>query len=179
MKTKPTIKKDIIALREEWRKLPNYGCFWSSPDNTRGLRLTPKIIPGLASVDMSIEREHSGYPGIAHGGIAYTIIDGLMSWYLMSHEGRAGFTTQTTTTYKGPLKVGKKYSFEVTLDEKAETSQGFVFLIGKAYNADEAGETRQSLVEIRAQFILPNRAIAKKVLGLDLGKHGEDLFPEA
>jgi hypothetical protein len=174
----PVIKKDIIALREEWRKLPSYGCFWSSPDNERGLKLTPKIEPGLASVEMTIDREHSGYPGIAHGGIAFTIVDGLMSWYLMSHEGRAGFTTQTTTKYKGPLAVGKRYRFEVTVDQSVPSAPGFSNLIGNAYLVNDQALPRQSLVEIKGQFILPNRALAKKVLGFDLGKHGEELFPE-
>ena len=178
MSTQPTIKKDIIALREEWRKLPAYGCFWSSPDNERGLRLTPKIEPGKASVEMTIEREHSGYPGIAHGGIAFTIVDGLMSWYLMSHEGRAGFTTQMTTTYKGPLKVGGRYLFEVTLNQEVQSPAGFVALLGRVYNANDPVTARQPLIEMRGQFILPNRSLAKKVLGIELGKHGEDLFPE-
>jgi hypothetical protein len=174
----PTIKKDLFKLREEWRKLPEYGCFWSSPDNMRGLRLTPKIEPGLVSVEMTIDREHSGYPGIAHGGIAFTILDGLMSWYLMSHEGRAGFTTQAITTYKGPLKVGKKYSFEVSVDENVPSAKDRTSLIGKVFDVLDPCDKRKSLVEIQAQFILPNRALAKQVLGIELGKHGEEFFPE-
>lgn len=172
---KPEIKKDVIALRESWRKLPNYGCFWSSPDNPRGLKLTPQIEPGRISVEMEIEREHSGFPGIAHGGIAYTIIDGLMGWYLMAHEGRAGFTIQMTTQYKAPLKVGGRYLFEVKSASEG-LEEGKISLIGRVFGV--ADQSRTSLVEIQGQFILPNRALAKKILGADLGSHGEELFPE-
>jgi len=173
------IKKDLIAMREIWRKIPDYGCYWSSPDNSRGLKLTPTIKPGKVSVEMVIDREHSGIPGIAHGGIAFTIIDGLMGWYIMSHEGRAGFTTQATTQYKGPLKVGKNYSFEVILDPNAPTDkQGMISLLGQVFNAGEAEATRRSLVEIRAQFILPNLGLAKKVLGIELNEAFKEWFPE-
>jgi acyl-coenzyme A thioesterase PaaI-like protein len=177
MNPEPKIKKDILKMREEWRKLPDYGCFWSSPDNSRGLKLTPKIELGKVSVEMLIEREHSGIPGIAHGGIAFTIIDGLMGWYIISHEGRAGFTTQATTQYRGPLKVGKKYLFEAVVDQAANPQPGTISMLGRVLNADNP-DPKKSLVEIRAQFILPNRDLAKKVLDMDFGEHFRELFPE-
>ncbi len=171
----PEIKLDVLALREEWRKLDNYGCFWSSPDNPRGLRLTPNIEAGRLSVEMEIEREHSGFPGIAHGGIAFTILDGLMGWFIMSHYGRAGFTTNCSTQYKGPLHVGKKYLFQVTVSP-LEGDGKTVSLVGEVFPAQNT--SAKSLVKMTADFMMPSRMIAEKVLQIELGNHGKKLFPE-
>lgn len=165
------IKLDVVALREKWRALPNYGCWWSSPDNQKGLQLTPNIEPGRLWVEMQVESHHSGFPGIAHGGLAFTILDGLMGWYIMAHEGRAGFTTNCTVSYKGPLKVGETYTFEAKRDEGAK-DESQVNLIGIAFQDPGA-----PLVQVTASFLLPNRELAKKVLRIDLGPEGEELFP--
>ena len=60
---------DLFEERERWRQQPDYACFWSSPDNPRGLRLTPHVGPGRVWLRLRIEREHSGIQGIAHGGV--------------------------------------------------------------------------------------------------------------
>ena len=176
MPNQPKLLLDLIALRERWRKMPDYGCFWSSPDNKRGLQLTPKIEPGKISVEMTIDREQSGFPGIAHGGISFTILDGLMGWYVMSHYGRAGLTTSSSIEYSAPLVVGKTYFFQAIEDpENASSPKGTVKLIGQVFNADVQDKP---LLQMKATFFLPNRKTAKRVLGIPLGPEGEDLFPE-
>lgn len=174
-----TIKKNIIAAREQWRKLPDYGCFWSSPDNEKGFRLTPTVEPGKLWVEMKVERHHSGFPGIAHGGVAFTILDGLMGWFIMAHEGRGGLTTTATTSYKGPLIVGRAYRFEVTEESSEAGAPGrLVRLVGNVFQADAPEHERRALVTMQAQFMLPNRKTAQKILGINLGILGEELFPE-
>jgi acyl-coenzyme A thioesterase PaaI-like protein len=167
-------KLDVIALREEWRKLPDYGCWWSSPDNERGLQLTPTIKDGKLSVDMKVERHHSGFPGIAHGGLAYTILDGLMGWWLMAYEGRAGFTTTTTTRYKGPMMVGQTYRLEA--ESKGEkTARGEITLVGRVFSPETP---KKILVEVQADFFMPNLDTAEKVMGLKLGEVEGRIFPK-
>jgi acyl-coenzyme A thioesterase PaaI-like protein len=176
MQNKPKLLLDLISLRERWRKMENYGCFWSSPDNHRGFRLTPSIEEGKVSVQMEVEREHSGFPGIAQGGVAFTILDGLMGWYVMSHYGRAGFTTQANVEYMAPLVVGKKYLFQAIEDpENTSLPKGTVKLLGQVFNVDAA---EKPLLQMKATFFLPNRKTAQKVLGIPLGVEGEELFPE-
>ena len=156
--------------------MPTYGCFWSSPDNARGFQLTPEIEPGKVSVEMTVDREQSGFPGIAHGGVAFTILDGLMGWYVMSHYGRAGFTTNSNVEYLAPLLVGKKYFFQAIEDpENASAPKGTVKLIGQVFNEDSR---EKPLLQMKANFFLPNRKTAKRVLGIPLGPEGEELFPE-
>lgn len=169
---------DPLQLREQWRRLPSYGCFWSSPDNPRGLRLTPTIELGRVFVEMTIDREHSGFPGIAHGGIAFTILDGLMGWFIMAHEGRAGFTTQSAVQYRAPLLVGRRYLFEALDDTSAKPADGTVSLLGRVFEAVASPGNKDPLLEIKATFFLPNRKTAIRVLGVPLGAEGEHLFPE-
>lgn len=173
------LKLDLFALREKWRKLPDYGCFWSSPDNPKGLQLTPTIEVGKVSVEMLVEREHSGIPGIAHGGIAFTIIDGLMGWYIMSHEGRVGFTTKATTKYFAPLRVGQTYLFEVKSPELpvCESPINSIRLVGTVYQKNVTPEQQKPMVQIEAEFILPNRSMAQKILGIELSDELKELFP--
>ena len=174
----PKIKKDLLKLREKWRQNPDYACFWSSPDNPKGLQLTPTIELGRLYVDMKIERHHSGYPGICNGGIPFTIIDGLMSWYLMSHLGRAGFTKEAKINYYRPLSVSRTYRFEVK-HENSESGNALnsFSLKGNVYELnDDKPKDQKPLLSMKADFFLPNRKIAEQVLGVSLD--GEELFPD-
>ncbi len=176
MEKQSKLQLDLIKLREEWRKMPEYGCYWSSPDNGRGFRLTPTLEDGKVSVEMLIEREHSGFPGIAHGGVAFSVLDGLMGWYVMSHYGRAGFTTSSNVEYIAPLLVGQKYYFQAVEDLVGQTDlRGTVKLLGEVFKADGKGKP---LLQMKATFFLPNRNTAKRVLGIPLTPQLEELFPE-
>lgn len=172
------IVKDVIALREQWKKRDDWDCFWSSPTNSRGLQLTPQIELGRVFLDLEIEKEHSGNPGICNGGVTFTILDGMMSWFLISHLGRSGFTLGSTIKYFAPLHVGKKYRFLVRAAEKGSRTEqkfdleGVVF----SFNGDQV-VTDRPFVHMTAPFILPNREMARKVLQVDLGPEGEELFP--
>lgn len=174
------IKKDVLALRENWRKRPEYNCFWSGPDNERGLRLTPTIEPGRVFVDLKIETFHSGFPGIANGGVSFTILDGMMSWYLMSHLGRGGFTKTASLSYFAPLHVGKTYRFEVTASSEAEHTIGSFKLTGQVFSIKDSDNTisTKPLLTVEADFFLPDRKTAEQVLRIPLGSEGEELFPE-
>jgi acyl-coenzyme A thioesterase PaaI-like protein len=172
------IIKDVFALRESMRGRSDYGCFWSSPDNERGLRLTPTIEPGRVFLDLKIEVFHSGFPGIANGGVSFTILDGMMGWYLMSHTGRGGFTKTASLNYLAPLHVGKTYRFEVTAEESESSADSFK-LKGQVFpikNSVKSIGSRPLLV-MTADFALPNRKTAELILQVPLGPEGEDLFP--
>jgi len=172
------IQLDVIALREQWRQRGDYNCFWSGPDNDRGLRLTPTIESGRVFVDVQIEKFHSGFPGIANGGVSFTILDGMMSWYLMSQLGRGGFTKTAALTYFAPLHVGRKYRFEVTESRDEQNSSTNFRVIGKVFSIRDDKIGSRPLIEMSADFFLPDRETARSVLGVELGAEGEILFPE-
>lgn len=176
MNKNPQILLDLISLREEWRKLEDYCCFWASPDNQRGLRLTPTIEPGKISVEMTIEKEHSGFPGIAHGGIPFTILDGLMGWYVMAHYGRAGFTVKSSIEYFAPLIVGRAYLFQVINDPQILNSTNMnVNLVGQVF---EKNSFNKIFIELKGTYFLPNRKTAEKVLGIPIQNELATMFPD-
>lgn len=172
------IEKDLLALREDWLKNPDYDCFWSSPNNKLGLRLTPKIEPGKLSVEMTIEKHHSGFPGISHGGIPFTVLDGMMSWYLMAHYGRAGFTVGANISYSRPLFVGETYRFEVVRDTSSSPNSKTISLKGQVFALGQTEDTSR-LVLMTAEFFLPDKSQAVRVLGKKTVEAAKDIFPEA
>src|SRR5690554_226194 len=87
------IKLDVYKEREGWQQYPEWNCFWSDLRNPQGLRLTPHIDIGRVWLEFTVEKHHSGIMGIIHGGIPFTILDGMMQWLLMSHIGKCGVTT--------------------------------------------------------------------------------------
>lgn len=176
----PKIEKDVIAFRERRLKKRNYWCFWSSPDNERGLQLTPIIEPGRLYLDLKIELYHSGFPGIANGGVSFTILDGMMSWYIMSHLGRAGFTKSCTIDYYQPLHVGKTYRFEVIAAPEEAIASGQFNLVGHAFAKNSEGviSNAKPLLKMTGTFMLPNRELARRVLQVEFDQESEQMFPE-
>ncbi len=164
---------DVHSAREAWRKDPDYSCFWSGPDNPRGLRLTPSVEPGRVWVRMRVERDHSGIVGIAHGGITFTILDGLMGWLVMSHLGRVGVTSSATIRYQAPLRVGEEYEFEAVPERTVVEVDDAVQVVGRAF---PVGRPDRSCAEMHATFFLPNRAQAEHILGRPVGTLGDGLF---
>lgn len=165
---------DILAHREIWRWHPDYACFWSSPDNPRGLRLTPQIEPGRVWLRLRIEREHSGFMGLAHGGVPFTILDGMMGWLLMSNLGRAGVTTSANIRYAAPLLVGHEYEFEATPEPGESHTERRTALRARAFPVGRPAET---CVEVRAQFSLLRREVAETLLERTLDASELTLFP--
>jgi pimeloyl-ACP methyl ester carboxylesterase/acyl-coenzyme A thioesterase PaaI-like protein len=152
---------DVAAQRELWRRQPGYGCFFSSPDNPRGLQLTPTTDPGRVWLRLVIDRELSGINGIALGGISFTILDGMMGWLLMSNLGRMGVTSSATIRYLAPLRVGTEYEFEAVPELAATNTKTNIALVARAFPVGSPGET---CVELRAQFALPSREAAELIL---------------
>lgn len=80
-----------------------------------------------------------------------------------------------------PLHVGKTYRFAVTQDGDSEGQSLDDFrVIGQVYEVKMPSQevsTRPRLI-MKAGFFIPDRETAKKVLQVDLGPEGEELFPE-
>ncbi|MDP2316714.1 MAG: alpha/beta fold hydrolase [Pseudomonadota bacterium] len=164
---------DVHRAREAWRKDPEYSCFWSGPDNPRGLRLTPSVEPGRVWVRMRVERDHSGIVGIAHGGIAFTILDGLMGWLVMSHLGRVGVTSSATIRYQAPLRVGEEYEFEAVPERAVVEVDDAVQVTARVF---PVGRRDRPCADMHATFFLPNRAHAEHILGRPVGALGDGIY---
>jgi len=167
------LKLDMLTERELWEKHPEFGCFWSDLNNPKGFRLTPEVCIGKVSLELTIDKYLTGVIGIAHGGVAPCILDGMMGWFLISHLGHSGVTSKSVITYKGPLHLGKTYHFEVVLHEGRELAIDSIPLIGRVLS-DEGGE----LVRLESSFFLPNKKQASRILQKDLDPITSKYFRE-
>ena len=173
--TKPELL-DVAQLREQWRSVGDYSCFMTSPDNPRGLRLTPTVEPGRATVTLTITPDLSGFPGVAHGGISYTVLDGLMGWYILSHYHRGAFTVETKTRYRKPLMVGKTYLFEVRESPSKSNSDYHLALDGHVYEVIEGKRSHSHLLTMHATFAFATRSIARHMFKDSIFQLGESFF---
>lgn len=161
---------DVIRERETWRRHPDYGCFLSSPDNPHGLRLDPTVDRGRVWVRTTFDRDRSGIVGLAHCGVVFTVLEGLMGWLVMSHAGRLGMTTDATIQNLGPVRVGQPYEFEAVPDPDRPNTPSRVHVLARAF---PVGEPDRPCAIARAQFFLPSRRRAEALLGRPI-----DVSPE-
>ena len=171
------IRRDILRDREKWRTIPGYRGFGSGPDNSQGLRLTPRIELGRVWIRMTIDDAITGYPGIAHGGASFAVLDELMGWLVMSHLGRAGFTTFSTVRYFAPLVAGREYLFQAVPDGEADLIE-YPRRVSLRGSVIEEGRPNMPLIEMRAEMLLASRRLAERILGRSLDPIVAEMFPE-
>ncbi len=83
-------------------------CVVCSPANARGLHLKFKV-NGDGSVKAAFQCDEifEGYPGMMHGGVISSILDGAMGNCMFAH-GRATVTVEMTTRFRHPVVIGKQ-----------------------------------------------------------------------
>ncbi|MCB9686349.1 MAG: alpha/beta fold hydrolase [Alphaproteobacteria bacterium] len=163
---------DVIAERERWRRRPDYRCFLASPDNPRGLQLDPNVDAGRVWVRTTFDRDLSGIVGLAHCGIVFTVLEGLMGWLVMSHAGRLGVTTDAGIRNLAPVRVGVPYELEAVPDPDRPNSASRVHVLARIF---PVGEPDRVCAVAHAQFFLPARRHAESLLGRRLDE-SSDLF---
>ena len=99
-----TVQRTVTNIRE--RVHPH--CVVCSPENTHGLRLHFDVIEdGSIKADFNCDRAYEGYPGVLHGGIIFSIIDGAMSNCVFA-QGQAAVTVEMTTRFRHPVMIGRQ-----------------------------------------------------------------------
>ncbi len=89
------------ALREQSH--PN--CFVCGPANGGGLALEFRLSPdGAVEASFPCEPVFTGYPGMLHGGIICTLLDGAMTNCLFAH-GLAAVTVDLNVRFHHPVAV--------------------------------------------------------------------------
>jgi len=83
-------------------------CVVCSSDNSGGLHLKFDV-DGDGSVwsTFQCDENFEGYPGIMHGGVISSILDGAMG-NCMFARGQATVTVEMTTRFRHPVVIGKK-----------------------------------------------------------------------
>jgi acyl-coenzyme A thioesterase PaaI-like protein len=83
-------------------------CYVCGPDNAAGLhiRFEPHGTHG-ARATYTVLKEHCGWPGILHGGVAFALMDEGLAWACYFQE-LYGVTARVETRFRQPLAVGAK-----------------------------------------------------------------------
>ena len=80
-------------------------CFGCGKDNPRGLHLVKRTEGNKAVIELLIEKDLCGFPGILHGGITFTVLDEVMCYAILDHDV-AAVTLSVNINYVSPGKVG-------------------------------------------------------------------------
>jgi uncharacterized protein (TIGR00369 family) len=127
-----------------------------SPANTRGLQL--EFIPGAdggITAMFTCDKALEGYPGVVHGGIVSSILDGAMG-HCMFLRGQAAVTVEMTTRFRHPVVVGKEATVSARIQQAAhplylleaqivQTGQVKATAQGKFYDQPELADGLESL----------------------------------
>lgn len=86
---------------------PHPNCFVCAESNGQGLRLEFTLDPdGRVSSRFACPKVFEGYPGILHGGILSSIVDGAMTNCLFAHEVVA-YTAELNVRFRSPVAVDR------------------------------------------------------------------------
>ncbi len=102
---------------ERWGFTSN--CFVCEPTNAAGLRLSFEHDEDAALVrtTFTLDDRFSGAPSYLHGGVTLAVLDEAMAWATIAVGGKFALTSETTTRFSHPVRVGRSYTVEATVDE--------------------------------------------------------------
>ena len=107
-------------------------CVVCSYANMMGLHLQFEA-DDRASVkaDFQCHKSYQGYPGMVHGGVISSILDGAMG-HCMFARGQAGVTIELTIRFRHPVKTGH----EATVSARVTRSVHPVYLLEAEISQD-------------------------------------------
>lgn len=95
---------------ENWGFASN--CFVCEPKNESGLRLPFHHDDEACTVEatFALGDEFSGAPSYVHGGVTLAVLDEAQAWATIAVGGKFAITTETTTRFARPVRVGRTYT---------------------------------------------------------------------
>jgi acyl-coenzyme A thioesterase PaaI-like protein len=92
-------------------------CFVCSPSSAKGLSVHFRAEPdGSISASFCGSPEHEGYPGLLHGGITASLLDGAMTNCLFAH-GQVGLTVELNVRYRAPVACCEECAISAKLED--------------------------------------------------------------
>jgi len=83
-------------------------CIVCSFANTKGLHVNFDVAEdGSVKADFQCNEAFEGYPGVLHGGVISSILDGAMCNCIFA-RGQAAVTVEMTTRFRHPVATGKE-----------------------------------------------------------------------
>ena len=87
-------------------KLQGHHCFACGTDNPIGLNMQFYRSGDMVCSDITLERNHEGWEGMAHGGIISTLLDEVMSWTVLYFKRTFLVTRKMNIKYIKPIPLG-------------------------------------------------------------------------
>lgn len=144
---------------------PRGGCIGCGVANTKGFRLRifndPKNPCGLLG-HVRAPEHGTGWPGVAHGGVLFTVLDCLSAWtalILRQDKNLLSVTRSAQIQYRRPAHPGEELFLNGII--KNEKGKNGLTTFGEIHNANH-----QILAELQADLALLKIATFKKLLGL-------------
>jgi uncharacterized protein (TIGR00369 family) len=134
-------------------------CFVCEPSNEHGMQVpffhddTDDVVVG----EFQLSQAFSGAPNFVHGGLTMALADEAMAWAAIAIGGKFAVTTEHTTRFLRPVKVGEPYRVVARL-----TSQTDDRLTASAQVLDAAGKVR---AEAESSFMVLSAAQAVDAIG--------------
>ncbi len=83
-------------------------CYVCGSDNPQGLHIDFHADgPDGCRAEYVAQPEHTGWPGIVHGGLLFTLMDEALAWALV-YAGMRGVTARGDFRFCAPAKVGTR-----------------------------------------------------------------------
>ena len=105
-----TTERDYCSIQKQAHPY----CVACSLLNKKGLHLNFEADDDGVVAHFECDRDCEGYPGILHGGIIATILDGAMGNCLFA-RGQAAVTVEMTTRFRHPISICRPASVNARL----------------------------------------------------------------
>ena len=79
-------------------------CFGCGAENPHGLHLQNTYVDGKARIVFTVDENHTGYPGLLHGGVTCALLDEAMFYAVLALDVET-VTTEMTVRYLKPAKL--------------------------------------------------------------------------
>jgi acyl-coenzyme A thioesterase PaaI-like protein len=86
-------------------QLQGYSCFACGTVNPIGLHLTFYRVGDYICSDITLGKDHEGWENMAHGGIASTLLDEIMSWAMIYFKRSFFVTRRMSIKYLKPVPL--------------------------------------------------------------------------
>jgi len=128
-------------------KLQGHHCFACGTDNPIGLNMQFYRLGDMVCSDITLQRNHEGWEGMAHGGIISTLLDEVMSWTVLYFKRTFLVTRKMNMKYIKPVSLG----VPLTARGKILDEPGKSRIEVRGEIVDAAGKL---LVRSRGEFIM-------------------------
>jgi len=143
-------------------------CFVCEPRNAAGLRIPFFHDDEASSVqaEFMLDDAFSGAPSYLHGGVTLAILDEAQAWATIAVCGKFAVTTETTTKFHRPVRVGRTFVVEASIADQSDDE-----IRTRAQVRNESGRV---CAESTATFAVLAEATAVDAIGADVDTIGRE-----